>query len=301
MTYSIGTKIENGFNGMGMKKKKMNPMEKNGWTPFPHSREDVRHARAVPETPQTEAPSYRLAFTDQEFMTRRELRPIRLQLELLKPEMLFEEHGIKSTVVFFGGARIPEPGGEAWAAKNETQKKNLEANSRYYEEARRFAKLCSEYSATTGYHEFVVVTGGGPGVMEAGNRGAADAGAPSIGLNVVLPHEQAPNPYVTPDLCFNFHYFAIRKMHFLMRAKAVTVFPGGFGTMDELFETMTLIQTGRMERVPLLMFGKEFWTRAINIEYLAEQGTIAPADVDLITFVDTAEEAWSEIKGFYAL
>ncbi|WP_201026304.1 TIGR00730 family Rossman fold protein [Paramesorhizobium deserti] len=279
----------------------MDPMEKNGWTPFPHSGEDIRHAETVPDTPQTRAPAYKLAFTDQDFLTRRELRPVRLQLELLKPEMIFEDRGIKSTVVLFGGARIPEPGGAAWAAKNETQKKNLEANSRYYEEARKFARLCSQYSASTYYREFVIVTGGGPGVMEAGNRGATDVGAPTIGLNIVLPHEQAPNQYVTPDLCFNFHYFAIRKMHFLMRAKAFAVFPGGFGTMDELFETMTLIQTGRMERVPLLMFGKDFWTKAINIEYLAEQGTISPADVELLTFVDTAEEAWDKIRTFYEL
>ena len=152
---------------------------------------------------------------------------------------------------------MPEPGGEAWAAKNEVQKKNLEANSRFYEEARKFARLCSQHSAASYYREFVVVTGGGPGVMEAGNRGADDVGAPSIGFNIVLPHEQAPNPYVTPELCFNFHYFAIRKMHFVMRAKAVAVFPGGFGTMDEFFETLTLIQTGRMERVPIILFGSD--------------------------------------------
>ena len=173
--------------------------------------------------------------------------------------MILAERGIRSTVVIFGGSRIPEPGGEAWAAKNETQKRNLEANSRYYDEARKFARLCSQHSASSYFREFVVVTGGGPGVMEAGNRGADDVGAPSIGLNIVLPHEQAPNPYITPELCFNFHYFAIRKMHFVMRAKAVAIFPGGFGTMDEFFETLTLIQTGRMERVPIILFGREFW------------------------------------------
>ncbi|MFK4823705.1 LOG family protein [Paenochrobactrum sp. BZR 588] len=279
----------------------MNPIEKNGWTPFPNSQEAVKQAAEVPVTPQTTSDAYRLAFDDNDFLTRRELRPVRLQLELLKPEMVLADRGIKSTVVLFGGARIPEPGGEAWAAKNELQKKNLEANAKYYEEAREFARRCSEYSATTYYREFVVVTGGGPGVMEAGNRGAQDVGAPSIGLNIVLPHEQAPNLYVTPELCFNFHYFAIRKMHFLMRAKAFAVFPGGFGTMDELFETMTLIQTNRMEPVPLLLFGKEFWSKAINIDYLAEQGTISPSDVDLLTFVDTAEEAWEEVKRFYSL
>jgi uncharacterized protein (TIGR00730 family) len=279
----------------------MNPEEKSGWTPLPHSDEDLERAKAVPDTPQTRAPAYRLAWDDEEFMTRRELRAVRLQLELLKPEMMLAERGIRSTVVLFGGARIPEPGGDAWAAKNETQKKNLIANAKYYEEARQFARLCSEESAKTYYREYVVVTGGGPGVMEAGNRGAADVGAPSIGLNIVLPHEQAPNEYVTPELCFNFHYFAIRKMHFIMRAKVVAAFPGGFGTMDELFETLTLIQTGRMERVPVILFGKEFWKNAVNIEYLAEQGTISPGDENIIDFVDTAEEAWQIVKDFYKI
>ena len=240
----------------------MNPTEKNGWTPLPHSDEDQTTAQAFLVFEQTRSPAYRLAWDDPEFMTQRDLRPVRLQLELLKPEMILAERGIRSTVILFGGARIPEPGGEAWAAKNETQQKNLQANSKYYEEARVFARLCSEHSATSLYREFVIVTGGGPGVMEAGNRGAADVGAPSIGLNIVLPHEQAPNVYVTPELCFNFHYFAIRKMHFIMRAKAVAIFPGGFGTMDELFETLTLIQTGRMERVPVILFGRAFWERA---------------------------------------
>ena len=278
----------------------MNPMEKSGWTPLAHSDEDLHAARSVPDTPQTRSPTYRLAFADDDFLTRRELRPIRLQLELLKTEMALAEKGIQSTVILFGGARLPEPGTDAWAAKNETQKKNLEANSRYYAEARRFAQLCSQESARSGYHEYVVVTGGGPGVMEAGNRGAADVGAPSIGLNIVLPHEQAPNLYVTPELCFNFHYFAIRKMHFIMRAKAVAVFPGGFGTMDEFFETLTLIQTGRMERVPVILFGKEFWDRAIDLDFLAEQGTISPGDQDIISFVDTADAAWKIIADFYA-
>lgn len=279
----------------------MNPEDKHGWTPLPHSHEDLERARAVPDTPQTRASAYRLAWDDSDFMTRQELRPVRLQLELLKPEMTLQERGIRSTVVLFGGARIPEPGGPAWAAKNETQKKNLEASARYYAEAQQFARLCSEYSATTYYREFVVVTGGGPGVMEAGNRGAADCGAPSIGLNIVLPHEQAPNLYVTPELCFNFHYFAIRKMHFLVRAKVIAIFPGGFGTMDEFFESLTLIQTGRMERVPVILFGKEFWERAVDLDYLAEQGTISPGDQDIIDSVDTAEEAWQIVRDFYKL
>jgi len=279
----------------------MTPEDKTNWTPLPHSDEDLKRARSVPDTPQTRAPTYRLAWNDEDFLTRRELRAVRLQLELLKPEMILAERGIRSTVILFGGARIPEPGGEAWAAKNEVQKKNLEANSRYYDEARKFARHCSEYSARSYYREYVVVTGGGPGVMEAGNRGAAECGAPSIGLNIVLPHEQAPNLYVTPELCFNFHYFAIRKMHFMMRAKAVAVFPGGFGTMDELFETLTLIQTGRMERVPVILFGRSFWESAINIPFLAEQGTISPSDIDLLTFVDDADEAWQAIASFYEI
>ena len=243
--------------------------------------------------------SFRMAFTDTDFLLREELRPVRLQLELLKPEMVMDARGIKSTIVMFGGARIPAPGQEAWAARNETQRANLEAASVYYDEARKFARMCSEKSAELDHKEYVVVTGGGPGVMEAGNRGAADVGAPSIGLNIVLPHEQAPNPYVTPELSFNFHYFAIRKMHFLLRAKAVTVFPGGFGTLDELFETVTLMQTGRMALVPLILFGKAFWHKIIDFDALAAFGTIAPGDVELMQFVETADEAWDIIVKFY--
>lgn len=279
----------------------MTPVETTGYTPLPHSHEDLERVRSVPDTPQTRAPTYRLAWNDPDFMTQRDLRPVRLQLELLKPEMTLAERGIRSTVVMFGGARLPEPGGEAWAAKNETQKKNLLKNAKYYDEARTFAQVCSQHSAASYYREFVIVTGGGPGVMEAGNRGAADVGAPSIGLNIVLPHEQAPNLYVTPELCFNFHYFAIRKMHFVMRAKAVVVFPGGFGTLDEFFETLTLIQTGRMERVPVILFGKEFWQHAFDLDYLAEQGTISPGDQDLIDYAETAADAWGIISKFYEL
>jgi uncharacterized protein (TIGR00730 family) len=265
------------------------------------SSEDIAVSRKAPDTPQTRSAAYRLAFADDEFLTSEDIRGIRFQLEYLKPEMRLREHGIVSTVVLFGGARIPEPGKPAWAAKNETQKRNLELASRYYNEARRFAQLASQASAALEYKEFVVVTGGGPGVMEAGNRGAADMGAPSIGLNIVLPHEQAPNLYVTPDLSFNFHYFATRKIHFLLRAKAVAVFPGGFGTLDEFFETLTLIQTGRMEKVPLLLFGREFWTKVINLDALAEAGTIAPTDPDLFSVVDTADEGWDVVRKFYDL
>ena len=269
------------------------------WEPLRDNREDRAHTEAVPVTAQSASPSYRLAYADDDFLCRRELRPVRLQLELLKAGMILDEAGIRSTVVLFGGARIPEPGRPAWAAKNETQRQNLEAASVYYDEARKFARLCSEYSADYDHREFVVVTGGGPGVMEAGNRGAHDVQAPTVGLNIVLPHEQAPNPYVTPELSLNFHYFAIRKMHFMMRAKAVAVFPGGFGTMDELFETLTLIQTGRMEKIPLILFGEKFWRTMINFDALADFGTIAPDDIKLLNFVETADEAWGIVERHY--
>jgi len=254
--------------------------------PFRYSGEDRQVAEHVPDTPQTRSPAYRLAFTDDDFMCRDELRPVRLQLELLKPDLKMNEAGVNSTIVLFGGARIPEP-----AHKASARTKTLADLSQYYEEARTFARLMTEQSVADGGLENVIVTGGGPGVMEAGNRGAADAGGVSIGLNIVLPHEQAPNEYVTPDLCFNFHYFAIRKMHFLMRARALCIFPGGFGTMDEMFETLTLIQTGRMEKIPFLLFGRHFWERIINWEALAEAGTISDEDLDLFRYVETAEEA----------
>jgi uncharacterized protein (TIGR00730 family) len=273
---------------------------KGTWDPFPSSHSDKQKLATKPDTPQTRSPSYRLAYADEDFLTSEAMRGVRLQLELVKTEMALVEAGILSTVVLFGGARIPEPGKAAWAARNPAQKARLEANSRFYAEARRFAGLCSQHSAdASGSKEFVVVTGGGPGVMEAGNRGAGDVGAVSIALNIVLPHEQAPNLYATPELCFNFHYFAIRKMHFLLRAKAMAIFPGGFGTLDELFEALTLIQTRRMQRIPVVLFGSEFWRKVLNLDALAEEGVIAPEDVDLITFVDTAEEGWAVIRQFY--
>ena len=257
---------------------------------FPKAREDIQTADGVPDTPQTRASAYRLAFADDEFLCRDETRPVRLQLELLKPELGMAEAGIESTVVMFGGARIPDP-----AHKDKARTKTLADLAQFYDEAREFARLCTEKSKTTDGRDYVVVTGGGPGVMEAGNRGAVDAGGASIGLNIVLPHEQAPNEYVTPELSFNFHYFAIRKMHFLMRARAITVFPGGFGTLDELFETLTLIQTGRMKPVPVLLFGKEFWQRIIDFDALSDAGTISPEDLDLFHYVDSAAEAWKII------
>lgn len=258
--------------------------------PMRHSHQDRAAAEQAPDTPQTRAPAYRLAFIDRDFLCRADLRPVRLQLELLKPELLMNEAGIESTIVLFGGARIPEP-----AKKDTARTQTLADLSEFYEEARRFSRLMTERSRSSGYRENVIVTGGGPGVMEAGNRGAEEAGGKSIGLNIVLPHEQAPNAYVTPELCFNFHYFAIRKMHFLMRAKAICVFPGGFGTLDELFESLTLIQTGRMEPVPFLLFGRAFWESIINWDALQEAGTISPHDLDLFRFVETAEEAMAAI------
>ncbi|MDR9392739.1 MAG: TIGR00730 family Rossman fold protein [Roseovarius sp.] len=261
-------------------------MEDDRHSQFRDAHSDRSSAAQVPDTPQTRAPAYRLAFADPDFLCRDELRPVRLQLELLKPEMILNERGIESTVVLFGGARIPEP------AKRESARTGTLAElSHFYDEAREFARLVTMKSMASYGREYVVATGGGPGVMEAGNRGAADAGGASIGLNIVLPHEQAPNEYVTPGLCFNFHYFGIRKMHFLMRAKAVCCFPGGFGTLDEMFEALTLIQTDRMNKVPFLLFGEEFWRRIINWDALAEAGTISPEDLELFRFVETAQQA----------
>ncbi|CAM3095222.1 hypothetical protein SAMN04488021_11229 [Paracoccus aminovorans] len=254
--------------------------------PFRDSQQDAAATRTLPNTAQTRAPAYRLAFTDAEFLLREELRPVRLQLELLKPQMIMDARGIRSTVVMFGGARIPAP-----AESDSARTPALAALSRYYEEARKFARAMTERSLESYGAENVICTGGGPGVMEAGNMGASEAGGISIGLSIVLPHEQAPNQYVTPDLCFNFHYFAIRKMHFLMRAKAVTVFPGGFGTMDEMFEALTLIQTGRMQRIPFILFGRDFWNQIINWQALADAGTISPEDLELVRFVESADEA----------
>lgn len=261
-------------------------MKEHRDTPFRDAYTDREAAAGVPDTPQTRAPAYKLAFADDEFMCRDDLRPVRLQLELLKPELMLDEQGIESTIVMFGGARIPEP-----AKKQTARTKTLAGLSVFYDEAREFARLMTLKSKESGGAHNVIATGGGPGVMEAGNRGAVDAEGASIGLNIVLPHEQAPNAYVTPDLCFNFHYFAIRKMHFLMRARAITVFPGGFGTLDEMFEALTLIQTGRMQRIPFLLFGKDFWDGIINWDVLADAGTISAEDLDLFRFVDSAAEA----------
>ena len=273
---------------------------------FPTSKVDAQAAKHVPSSPQTEDPAYRLAFQDNDFLLRPDLRPVRFQLELLKPELLLDEANIGSTFVFYGSARIPEPAkADLLIAAATTDEQllianNLKAKSKYYDEARKLGRLASRVDRDEeGKRHFVVCSGGGPSIMEAANRGACDEGEESIGLNIVLPHEQLPNSYVTPDLSFQFHYFALRKMHFLLRARAVAVFPGGFGTFDEFFELLTLIQTGKVRPLPILLFGKEFWTRVIDFEALAEEGVISPGDLDLFHWCEDADEAWKFVTDYY--
>lgn len=246
-------------------------------------------------------PAYRLAYADQDFMTREELRPVRLQLELLKPHMILDEEDVRSTVVIFGSARIGEKGKKSERDYDEETQKALDKNAHYYDLAREFSQIASKASLKTDCKEWVVVSGGGPGIMEAANRGALDVGARSVALGIVLPFEALPNDYVTPELSFQFHYFAIRKMHFLLRAKAIAVMPGGFGTLDEFFEVLTLIQTKRVERMPILLFGESFWKSIINFDALADAGTISRKDLDLFQFVDSAEEGWKAIEKWYDL
>ena len=273
---------------------------------FARAKQDAETAKAAISTPQTEHPAYRLAFQDLDFLLREDLRPVRFQLELLKPELIFEEAKIASTFVFYGSARIPEPD-KAQAmldlASDEAGRRRAEslvAKSKYYEIARELARITSRLPRDErGMRHFVVCSGGGPSIMEAANRGAADVGAESVGLNIVLPHEQAPNPYVTPSLSMQFHYFALRKMHFLLHARALAAFPGGFGTFDELFELLTLIQTGKIAPIPVLLFGRAFWDRVVNFEALVEEGVISERDLDLFTYVETAEEAWEVVRVFY--
>jgi uncharacterized protein (TIGR00730 family) len=262
------------------------------------------------------SPSYRVAYRDVDFLLSSRLRPARMELELLKAELTFNDHGIKSTIVVFGGTRIVEP---AEAARQLAQARanlaqspddqvlrrelaraqRLAEKANYYQLAREFARIVSTASKENGQAEYVICTGGGPGLMEAANRGAYDVGAKSIGLNIRLPREQIPNPYVTPELCFQFHYFAIRKMHFVLRAKALVVFPGGFGTIDELFEVLTLRQTGRMQHIPIIMFGREYWERAIDFQFLADEGVIDDEDINLMCFAQTPQEAWEIIQRFH--
>ena len=267
--------------------------------------------------PCMDSPSYRMAYEDEDFLGRDELRSVRLELELLKADLVQREHGIVSTIVVFGSARIPEPveakrlldaagaaararPGDAAAQAALERSRRIARSSRYYEEAREFSRIVSSTCQLGSHRDYVVVTGGGPGIMEAANRGAHDAGAKSVGLNIVLPHEQRPNPYVTPELCFRFRYFAIRKMHFLMRAKALVAFPGGYGTFDELFETLTLIQTGKVPPVPVMLFGREFWDRAIRFDVLVDEGVISESERALFTYAETAREAWETISAFHS-
>ena len=274
---------------------------------FEPARKDAATAAQTTLSPQTVDPAYRLAFQDMDFLLREDLRPVRFQLELLKPELLLDEANIASTFVFYGSARIPEPekaDALITAASTDSQKRTaerLKANSKYYDVSRQLARLASRHDPDAdGKRHFVVCSGGGPSIMEAANRGAADEGKESIGLNIVLQHEQMPNPYVTPSLSFQFHYFALRKMHFLLRARAVAVFPGGFGTFDEAFELLTLIQTGKVKPIPIIFFGKSFWERVVNFEALAEEGVIAADDLKLFTYCESAEEAWDYVCRHYA-
>jgi len=274
---------------------------------FPRAKEDAAVARTATETPQTVNTSYKLAFQDSEFLLREDLRPVRFQLELLKAQLLLDEAKVGSTFVFYGSARIPEPAkAEAFVAAATTERQRriaerLRAKSRYYDEARRLAQLASQCPVDEqGRKQFVVCSGGGPSMMEAANRGADDVGAESIGLNIVLPFEQSPNPYVTPHLSFQFHYFALRKMHFLLRARAVAVFPGGFGTLDEMFELLTLVQTGKMAQLPIFLFGAEFWRRVVDFEALVEEGVIGENDLNLFRLVESADEAWEKLQLYYA-
>ena len=278
--------------------------------------EDVGAARLAPETAQTLSPSYRLAYTDDDFLLRDELRPVRLQLELLKPDLVQDDHGIHSTVVIFGSARIPdrEAAAEGLKKAEEAAKvspadpklarqvniaRRVLSNTRYYDEARKLASMITTATDSEGHCNLLVITGGGPGIMEAANRGAMDVGGKSIGLNIVLPFEQRPNAYVTPELCFQFHYFAIRKMHFLKRARALIACPGGFGTLDELFETLTLIQTKKISAVPVLLLGRDYWSKAVNFNMLVEEGMIEEEDLSLFDIVDTAEEAWEYLENYW--
>jgi uncharacterized protein (TIGR00730 family) len=257
------------------------------------------------------ADAYRLAFADPEFLLRRETRGIRFQLEMLKPDLAQQDLGIDNTVVVFGSARVresaiareqlasAEASGDARAI---ARAQALLRNAAYYDQAREFARIVARYSASCPKEDQVYIcTGGGPGIMEAANRGAHDEGAMNVGLNISLPHEQSGNPYITPELCFKFHYFALRKMHFMMRAKALVAFPGGFGTLDELFEVITLVQCGKAKPVPIVLFGSNYWKRLLNFEVLVEEGTISPQDLDLFTYVDEPMDAWNYILNFYNL
>jgi uncharacterized protein (TIGR00730 family) len=265
----------------------------------------------------TESPAYRLAYEDIDLLGQDELRPLRLQLELLKPERILREQGVHSTVVVFGSARVCDADTardrlaaleqqEVGASENPALRRELATarrrveQARHYAQAQRFAHLISLRFQQQDRCDFVVITGGGPGIMEAANRGAFDAGARSIGLNITLPHEQAPNPYISPELAFRFRYFALRKMHFLMHARGLVAFPGGYGTLDELFEVLTLIQTGKMPRIPVVLVGRTFWRRVVDFDHLVDEGYISVEDIDLFEYADDAEEIIAALERFHA-
>jgi uncharacterized protein (TIGR00730 family) len=271
-----------------------------------------------PNTTLAPFPNYLLAEEDTKFLKRPELRPVRLQLELLKPETVLDEQNVDSTLVIFGGTQIVErPEAERRLAEarqnlaadpsSSTQQRAVArqervlAKSHYYDEAREFSRLVSCACQVQGKCDFTVVTGGGPGIMEAANRGAHDVGAKSIGLNITLPEEQLPNSFITPDLCFQFRYFAIRKMHFLLRAKGLVIFPGGFGTLDELFEVLTLLQVNRIQPIPVILYGREFWDGVLNLQYLADEGTIRDEHLSLVQYAESPQQAWDIIRRFYRL
>ena len=266
----------------------------------------------------TQSPSYRLAYEDLDFLNSPRMRAARMELEVLKPELTLEDYRIQSTVVVFGSTRIVEPAearhrleearqrlaeqpDNALCQRAVAQAERIVAKSGYYDVAREFARLVSQNGAAAGKPHFTVMTGGGPGIMEAANQGAHDVGAKSVGLNIALPMEQAPNPFITPELCFQFRYFAIRKFHFVLRAVALVVFPGGFGTLDELFEVLTLRQTNRMQHIPVILVGREYWDRVIDFAYLADEGVIADDDLKLFAFADTAPAAWKIIREFHKM
>lgn len=256
-----------------------------------------------------QAQSYRLAFDDPEFLSRKETRGIRFQLELLKPELEQEARGVHQTVVVYGSARIVDAEAAATMLKDALELGDEQAiamaeravrNAVYYEKAREFANLVArDCESEPEQKRFVICTGGGPGIMEAANRGAYEAGALNVGLNITLPHEQSGNRYITPGLSFKFHYFALRKMHFLIRAKALVVFPGGFGTLDELFEVLTLVQTGKAKRLPIVLFGSDYWKRLLNLDALVEEGMISALDLKLLNYCDEPQQAWDVIRSFY--
>lgn len=281
---------------------------------FPSAADDAVFATSVPEEHQAgKSSAFLLAYDDKDFLQRDEMRAVRIMLELSKPELTLNEYDIEHTVVIFGSARISDPDSAETvldAARQSLEKdpdnKRLQKQLRisekqmdyvhYYQEARELAKIITQESRKLPMPSLHIITGGGPGIMEAANRGAIDVGGQSIGLNIVLPHEQYPNSYITPELCFRFHYFAMRKMHFLMRAQALVVFPGGFGTLDELFETLTLVQTGKVKNLPILLFGKAYWNKIINFEAMVEEGMIDAENLDLFVIVESAQEAWQHIK-----